>query len=203
MKVIEMEVNEFIGDGVFAISLVDTPANQTKFVTLSEKQRPIHMKVADTEKRLLVGVVLNPDQRILRRNEETQEMYYITFPEATIEKAAHLYMKNMAQGNVTIMHEGFVDGVRVVETWMVADAKNDKAAHLGLPVKKGSWVVTMKCDNNTVWDELVKTGAVLGFSLEGFFSDGKVVEEKGKLTQKKVLNATFKFPLVKHAKQIQ
>ncbi len=40
----------------------------------------------------------------------------------------------------------------------------------GLNAVKGAWAVTMKIDNDEVWED-VKQGKYLGLSIEGMFSD--------------------------------
>jgi hypothetical protein len=35
----------------------------------------------------------------------------------------------------------------------------------------GTWFVSMKVDNDEIWNEYVKSGKVKGFSIEGFFAD--------------------------------
>ena len=35
----------------------------------------------------------------------------------------------------------------------------------------GTWCVSMKVDNDEVWNDFVKTGKVKGFSIEGNFAD--------------------------------
>ena len=46
----------------------------------------------------------------------------------------------------------------------------DKSKHLGYEnIPKGSWFVSYKVDNDDLWDK-VKNGEVLGFSVEGLFT---------------------------------
>ena len=40
---------------------------------------------------------------------------------------------------------------------------------MDLPV--GTWMVSMKVNNEEVWNDYVKTGKVKGFSIEGYFTD--------------------------------
>jgi hypothetical protein len=44
-------------------------------------------------------------------------------------------------------------------------------------VPKGTWMVSMKVNNEDVWHNFVKTGAVKGFSIEGFFADKVTMSE--------------------------
>ena len=47
----------------------------------------------------------------------------------------------------------------------------DKTALYGLDAPVGSWVGSVKVDNDEVWNDYVKTGKVKGFSIEGYFAD--------------------------------
>ena len=58
----------------------------------------------------------------------------------------------------------------VIESWIVEDPEKDKSSLYGLNAVKGAWAVTMKIDNNSVWND-VKNGKYLGLSIEGIFSD--------------------------------
>ena len=45
----------------------------------------------------------------------------------------------------------------------------------------GTWMVSMKVDNDEIWNDYVKTGKVKGFSIEGYFAD-KLEMPKAKLS---------------------
>ena len=63
-----------------------------------------------------------------------------------------------------------MDGVTVVESWIVTDPQNDKSNALGFKdIPKNTWMVSYKVDNNELWEK-VKSGEVQGFSIEGVFS---------------------------------
>ena len=40
---------------------------------------------------------------------------------------------------------------------------------MSMPV--GTWMVSVKVDNDEIWNDFVKTGKVKGFSIEGYFAD--------------------------------
>ena len=172
MKIIEMLLGanreKF---GVFAISVVDTPAVEENFVALS-KDHAIELKEIDKEKRILLGAVLIPNQHILRKDKEGNP-YYIYFSADTIAEASQEYQKNGRQSNATLQHKDKIDELTVVETWLVADEKHDKTRAFGLDYPVGTWVVAMKVDNDEIWNDYVKTGKIKGFSIEGYFTDDK------------------------------
>ena len=46
-----------------------------------------------------------------------------------------------------------------------------KSRKYGLNMPVGTWMVSMKVNNEDVWKDYVKTGKVKGFSIEGYFTD--------------------------------
>lgn len=172
-----MEIRELILDelseesGVFAISLVDEPAIEADFIALSKQieEKPIKFEKVDGEKRILRGPALIPNKTIFRKGDETN--YYVFFSKETIRKTAELFMKKKAQGEATLHHEMKLNGLTVVESWIVEDTQKDKSALHDFKVPEGTWMVSMKVDNDEVWEEFVKSGEVKGFSIEGYFSE--------------------------------
>ena len=153
-------------DGIEAISLVEFPAIEENFVALSKHKE---FKTVDTEKRVIVGLALVPDKPIYRRSGDKE--YNIIFSKETVRKASELYLKRLKLNNATLEHdEQMTSGVSVIESWIVEDPSKDKTALYGLNAVKGAWAVTMKIDNDEVWED-VKSGKYLGLSIEGMFSD--------------------------------
>lgn len=161
-------------DGIEAISLVEFPAIEENFVALSKHK--VEFKTVDTEKRIIVGLALVPDKKILRRNKNGE--YNIKFSKDTVRKASELYLKRLKLNNTTLEHDKqMTSGVSVIESWIVEDPLKDKTALYGLNAVQGAWAVTMKIDNDDVWKD-VKSGKYLGLSIEGMFSDkGENIEE--------------------------
>ena len=153
-------------DGIEAISLVEFPAIEENFVALSKHK--VEFKTVDSEKRIIVGLALVPNKLIYRRKGNYE--YNITFSTETVRKASELYLKRLKNNNTTLEHAEFTGGVSVIESWIVEDPEKDKTALYGLNAVKGAWAVTMKIDNDEVW-EGVKQGKYLGLSIEGMFSD--------------------------------
>ena len=71
------------------------------------------------------------------------------------------------------------DGLSLVESWIVEDPIKDKTAFYGLKYPVGTWVGSVKVNSEKVWQEFVKTGAVKGFSIEGYFQDKSQSKETG------------------------
>jgi hypothetical protein len=78
---------------------------------------------------------------------------------------------NSNQNNATLEHDKKLKDLSVVESWIVEDTEMDKSKKYGLNVPVGTWMVSMKVNNDAIWNDFVKTGKVKGFSIEGYFSD--------------------------------
>ena len=153
-------------DGIYAISLVEFPAIEENFVALS--QHKVEFKTLDEDKRIVVGLALVPDKKIYRRKKDYE--YNIMFSKETVRKASELYLKSLKNNNTTLEHQTLTSGVSVIESWIVEDERMDKSNIYGLNAKEGAWVVTMKVDNDSVWED-IKQKRYLGLSIEGIFSD--------------------------------
>ena len=75
------------------------------------------------------------------------------------------------QNRSTLEHQAELSGMSVVESWIVEDETHDKSRKYGLNMPVGTWMVSMKVNNDEVWKDYVKTGKVKGFSIEGYFTD--------------------------------
>ena len=166
MNLIELIINDEDAVGVEAISLVENPAIEENFIAL--KNHKVEFKTIDEEKRIVVGLALVPNKPIYRRNGEDE--YHIFFSKDTVRKCAELYLKNHNSNNATLEHESKVDGVSVVESWLIEDTEKDKTALYGLNSVKGAWAVVMRIENDEVWAD-VKKGVYRGLSIEGYFAD--------------------------------
>ena len=167
MKIIELILDEEQDEiGVDAISIVESPAIESDFVAL--KNEEIKLAEVDKEKRILMGALLIPNKPIYRNGEEGE--YYIYFSKETIVKASQLFLQNGNQSNSTLEHEKALNGLTLVESWIV-ESEQDKSRHYGLNVPVGTWMGSVKVNNSKIWEEYVKTKKVKGFSIEGYFAD--------------------------------
>jgi len=159
--------------GIEAVSIVELPAIESDFVALSEQE--IKLAKVDGEKRLLMGAALIPNKPIFRKNGDNT--FYVYFSEKTVRRASELFFQNSMQNNATLEHEMEINNLTVVESWIVEDTEMDKSKKYGLSVPKGTWVISMKVENEDVWNDYIKTGKVKGFSIEGFFADKAQVKD--------------------------
>ena len=168
MNIIELVLDEENNEiGIEAISVVENPAIEEDFIALSNDI--IELKEADKEKKLLVGALLIPNKPIYRRSGDDE--YYVFFSKDTVLKASQMYLMNGNQSKATLEHEHDINGLTLVESWIVEDEVHDKSRKYGMNVPVGTWMGAVKVNNDEVWNDFVKTGKVKGFSIEGYFAD--------------------------------
>jgi len=167
--IVELTVNEDDDTGVDIISFVESPAIEVDFMYFTDKKTQ-RFKAVDTDKRIVVGAAMLPNEKIIRYDADNNP-YFVYFSEDTVRKCQELYFKRSKQNSTNVDHKDEVNGgVTVVESWIVENPEMDKSKHLGYEnIPKGSWFVSYKVDNDDLWDK-VKNGEVLGFSVEGLFT---------------------------------
>ena len=179
MRIVELILDEEQEEnGVDAISIVESPAIESNFVSL--KKHEVKFAEIDKEKKLLLGALLIPNKPIYRNGDEGE--YYIFFSKDTIVKASQMYLKNGYQNKSTLEHAQALKGLTLVESWIVSDEVHDKSRKYGLNVPVGTWMGSIKVNNDEIWNEYVKTNKVKGFSIEGMFAD-KMERPKEKIKE--------------------
>ena len=167
MRIVELILDEEQEIGIEAISVVENPAIEEDFIAL--KSQEFKLAEVDKEKRILMGALLIPNKPIYRRNGEDE--YYIYFSKDTVLKASQMYLMQGKQNNSTLEHQYQINGLSLVESWIVEDKVHDKSVKYGMNLPLGTWVGAVKVNNDEIWNEFVKTGKVKGFSIEGYFAD--------------------------------
>ena len=163
-KLIEWTLDDVMGE-LKRISLVSVPAIEEEFLLFNNTD--LKFKTLDESKRIVTGPAMRPDIHIPRKGDEG-ELYYGFFSQDTVRKAAELFFKkNSNANNTNLEHEFEIDGVYVFESWIVEDPEMDKAKAVGFnDVRKGDWWVSMKVENENVWNNYLKSGLIRGFSVE-------------------------------------
>jgi hypothetical protein len=169
IKTYEMLIEDENTDNVFAISIVNSPAIEQNFIMLNKNitRIEINLEKADTKRRVLTGPALIPNIIIPR------DGFNITFSNDTVRKLSENFIIKNNKDNVTLQHQMKVDGIFLIESWIVEDENNDKIYALGYTKKqipKGTWCVSYKINNDDIWNEYLKNGIFKGFSIESELS---------------------------------
>lgn len=125
--------------------------------------------IQDEEQRIISGPLMLADTPIYR-NDATRGEYYVVFSADTIKQIAQKFFKKGYQNNVNLMHNSgdVQEGLTMFESWIV-DKKRGIQPMVGFEdVPDGSWFGSYKVENDEAWNK-VKSGEVLGFSVEGNF----------------------------------
>ena len=125
--------------------------------------------IQDEEQRIISGPLMLADTPIYR-NDAIRGEYYVVFSADTIKQIAQKFFKKGYQNNVNLMHNSgdVQEGLTMFESWIV-DKKRGIQPMVGFEdVPDGSWFGSYKVENDEAWDK-VKSGEVLGFSVEGNF----------------------------------
>ncbi len=193
MKINDIEVYDAIieddGDGVRAISLVESPAIQKDFLYFNEDKELIKFKIENEDERIIVSPVMITDLPIIRINNGIE--YFIKYPELTIKYMVQKFMKENKNNLININHNDlFPDGLFIYESYLTDD--NKKAPKEFGDIPNGSWFVTIKVDNDEVWNQ-VKKGEFKGLSLEGFFAITKVPSNNDEVNRElELINKLYK-----------
>ncbi len=151
--------------GVEFVSFVDFPAIEKNFMAFG-KEKKYHF---NSEQRIVTGAVMIPDLPIYR-NDNSRGEFYVVFEKPTVKALNEKFMSEQRTLAFNYMHQkdSQVDSVVLIENWLVGE-KDNKAKDLGFDVPVGTWMMSVKVNNDKFWQEQIKTKNVQGFSIEGFF----------------------------------
>jgi hypothetical protein len=171
MELYELIIEDSETDEVYALSLVENPAIEADWVYFTEHKEEVKFATVDNDKRTIVAPVLIPDKRIYRMDERTGKEYEVFVTAETIEKLAQQYLMKGYQNKATVEHAENIDGdVTVVESWVSKSSTKDKSANYFTRIfPAGTWFVTMRVNDEKLWQDYVKTGKVKAISIEGLF----------------------------------
>lgn len=173
MELYELRKKKGLASSVYAIAFVKNPAIEVGFVALSQDSNPktITRIKLNAEKRMIYTPVLIPNQKIYRED-EAGNGYQIFFSENTIEEAAHDFVAAKLTDEFNNEHSEHekLEGISLVENWIIEDPKSDKATQLGFELPKGTWMAGIKVRDEDIWAKC-KNGTYQGISIEGLFDN--------------------------------
>lgn len=163
---------------IFGISLVEEPAIETEFLALSKIEDKITLSFQD-DKHIVSGIALRANMPIYRID-DAGNGYYILFTPDVIEKFMMRYAKDRNAFNVTVNHEFPVDNCYVVESYLINKERGICPIEFS-DIEDGSWYVSMKIENDAVWNEIKNNKSLKGFSIEAFSEFKPIQEELSKV----------------------
>ena len=144
------------------------PKDDTSY-EVDNTDNEMSFSVFSVEERMVVGAAMVPDKMIIRRNEITGEIYYVYFTAETIKKLQQKFMIEKLLDKTNVEHgRKFLNGVSVVESWIVDDPEHDKQQVFGMSYPRGTWMCSMKIEDEAIWQK-IKEGKLNGYSVQGYF----------------------------------
>lgn len=181
-NVYELTFNPEEMDGVYNISLVEDPAIGVMAMKFSKEVKTTvqEWKLSSEEKRIIVSPVLIPDQKVYRNNIGNTGEGYVFVTAQTIEQLQQNFFRRNFGHNSSIEHlHPIEDGVYVFESWIIDNPELDKSKSLGFEnLPKGTWLVSIKVENDSVWNNYVKTGKIGGISMDALLQPVKIENNK-------------------------
>ena len=170
LPVIELTIDDILEDRVEAIAFVDNPAIQRNWMAF-DAHKEYKFQTADEEKRIVAGPLMVADMPIYR-NYNGKE-FFVKFSAQTIEQIVNKFMKEGRVNAFNFMHneEQKLEGVYVQQSFIINTDMGINTPAGFDELANGSWFGFIKVDNDSVWNDYVKTGKLKGFSVEGNFSE--------------------------------
>jgi len=159
-------------------SLVVHPAHEKMFNTFSKQ---VKYQFNDDEQ-IITGIAISADTPIYRREEQSNEEYYVVFTPKAIKDIVFDYARRNNFNNVNLEHDEtrVVDGIFMVMSYIIDEEKGFTAPERFKDATNGSWLVSYKVTDKEVY-EAAKNGVFKGFSVEGVFNlieTGSSMEEE-------------------------
>lgn len=168
MELIELEIPDF--DQLdFQVALVEHPAIESDWIAFDAVKQ--QFQIENEEQRIVSGYAMIADLPILRRDKQRGD-FHVVFRKDAIKKIALNFMRNGLTRNTNLDHKTgkFANGVYVFESILIDSERGTKAPDKFEQEADGSWFISMKVDNDEIWEQ-VKAGTFKGFSVEGLFEE--------------------------------
>ena len=164
-------------DGIFAVSLVSTPATESNWQCFSKEEQMY--SIENEEEHIITGVIMLANSPIFRRDDSGYE-YNIVYKPETIKLMSEKMLKDMAHNQIDIEHQGNIlppGTVNLVEIY-IKDSEKGISPNFLKDIPDGSLIGSYKIHDDVLWN-MCKEGTLHGFSLAGWF-DVKEFKDKKK-----------------------
>lgn len=185
----ELEVGDDCNDNenFTATSLVYSPATERKIQCFAKQDKPKSvvnvlkfqkMKGTDKMERIISGVLMMPDTKYYRNIEGFE--FTVSFTQQELKKALVNYLKSNSANTFDYEHDGsYLSGLVSIEHWVIVD-KDTKSPVMGYSLQDlgytadeipiGTIMKTVYIESEDFYNQMIVSGNVQGFSIEGFFN---------------------------------
>lgn len=143
-------------------------ADQWYAINQNRFEKEYTFAIEEEDQRIIVSPAMVPNNLIRRIDEKGME-YYVYFSKETIKDISENYFAKNYTNNTDVDHDGNVTKVNtLLESWIVNDPDLDKSKLYGFNVPEGTWMVSMRVNDDETWKR-VKDGTLRGISVAGNF----------------------------------
>lgn len=166
----DLTIDDTNNTGVFTISLVNEPAIDIDFLRFAAEapgfaaEPELKFESIDDEQHIVTGPAMIPDVPIFRRDDLGRE-FYVRFSKDTVKAIAERFMKNEYLHSINLQHKYEADACYVTESYVVNKERGLCPIEFK-DINDGAWMVTVKVDNEELWNEIKESGHINGFSVE-------------------------------------
>lgn len=171
------EFELFSIDTLENIAIVQRPAIEVDFLCFNKEKSYVF---SANDKHILTGPFLIPEMRILRVDEQGNP-FNVFFSKDTVEKIAYDFIGNDKIHAFNLGHTQDTDKLTLIESW-IKTGDSDKSTELGIDVPIGTWLGSVKVNDDKLWDE-IKQGKYNGFSIAGLFTTEHIDEDEEMLSK--------------------
>ena len=123
---------------------------------------------SEDDKMIITGPAMTPNILIPRKDEDGNA-FHVYFTAETIEKISRRFLAESKHNNTDVNHNDEVTTENtLLESWIVEDPEMDKSKSMGFEIPAGTWMVSMKINNEETWNK-IKNKELNGFSITGQF----------------------------------
>lgn len=148
-------------------AMVEFPAHEKNFEMFNKR---IAYEFND-EQQVITGIAISSDTPIYRYDDKSKEEYYVVFTKKAIQDIIFDYARRNNFNNVNLDHNPHkvVDGVYMIMSYQIDNARGFTAPERFKDANDGSWLVSYKVTDKELF-ERAKNGEFNGFSIEGVFN---------------------------------
>jgi hypothetical protein len=167
----EIVVDDTNDTGIRLLSIVSDPAIEMLGVAFSEvgTSKSYEFK-AQKDKQIIVGPALIPNKKIYREDLDGNP-YYCLFTAETIMKLVQKFNSSGSNRRINVDHSNQMVDAYIMENWIVEDSYYDKSVKYGFDCPIGTWMVSIKIEDEKFWNTEVKELGKFGFSIEGIMGE--------------------------------
>lgn len=148
------------------VALVDKPAIEKNFMAFAAAKLDFAVQ---PEQHIVSGPAMVPDTLIYRRDEMGE--YNVFFSKETISEIALKFFKKDYHKNLNLFHDPTLtlDNVTIFESFQSDKSRGIQPMKGYEDLPDGTWFISAKIEDPKIW-QMVTSGAIKGFSVEGIFS---------------------------------